>query len=232
MAARMSEATTALTKCGSKSVGVGIEVGEDFGAFVYLYRNNSVCIRLTGAELHLLHAAETKVNVFFRSDSMEYKMPLTLSDSLRIRFDLSYNGRMVVLERQVPEESEESGSSEPPAKKPIQTPNLWYVEKTWSNLMELMPLLKHAVTKRESHLARIRGLVVSIALNLRLQHPIATGYMEQSGNMHELYRLVNPQDYQKENTDDGFDAVETVYELCIKHKDKVLQCLRNVGHDD
>lgn len=197
-----------LNNCGNKSTSVAIKVGEHFVPTLYMYRQNSSPISMTEAEFNLLKESESRISDFF-DDHRDTKLPVSLNDTLRIRFDM-WEGKLVIIERI----GEQRNTS------------VYLAKTSWMRFVSYFNLVTHHFSRLSRWVPQIDFLIESLARYLVINHKQDVEGLHGETELKHLLARVDIKDIITSSRDNDIDYVGILEEIQVTCPVKLISQMR------
>lgn len=195
-----------MTKC----VSVSIDATLQFDPFVTLIKQDKQGIskiKLTPLEFQSILDRESMLTSFFyKSGGQLRASSLMVTSNLRIRFDTSYGVKMIVFERI---EDEEPFSTDD---KRMNLTSIWLAEKTFFNLVNLLPCIKYMLDNYVSWCPEIQNVFQNVAKELRVKFPEEMKGMLHLKDFKALLSTFKCEEFQFESNT-GLDSIRLLKEM-------------------
>lgn len=161
---RVMEVSYNLNPSGCKVVKVSIELGKECEVKVFLYKpgGTSAAVSMSCDEFLQISNQESIISSYFSNDQLVQKgSSLILNSTLRVRFENTYQEKMLVLER-LPKDIVPSNNN---------TIAVFMMEKSWMKLVELLPVLSYVVDQRVAWCDEVDKIIKEISSTVREKYP-------------------------------------------------------------
>ena len=206
----------AFGKTYAKGIRVNVSVADEIKPMVTFYKLGGQEISLTNYEFTKLTDIEPVLTSFFgNSGEVDGGSRMAITPTLGVRFDTSFESRMLVLERH------EAKHREPGAR----TSSIWLIERSWTNFLSLLPLIRHHLAPRIHWIESIENLIEQMAKDTLLMYRDQLLEGVTTFEYKKLLSTLDPKSYNS-NLADGLDVMVLFHELCCACAEHVLYVAR------
>ena len=201
----------------AKGIQVNIVVQEEITPTVIFYKLGAQQICLSENEFQSLVNIESLLTSYFsRGSTVDVGSRTQISATLSVRFDTSFEYRMLVLER-----LEEKGAAGPGLK----TTSIWMIEKSWLSFLSLLPVIKHHLKNRQNWVNNVETLIYQMAKDTLKMYPEE---MREGVTPIKYKRFLSSLDIKSYNeiASEGLDITSLFYELSHFCADHILYVAR------